>query len=192
MQKRKANYPILPFILQRWSSRAMTGQEITDEELMTMFEAARWAESSFNNQPWRFVYAHRETDYWNSMLDLLVEGNKIWAKNAAVLMVILSRRVFDYNNKPSRTHSFDAGAALQNLALQGTSMGFVVHAMEGFDYDKARTVIAAPNDYAVEVMVAIGNYGNLESLPQELQKKDFPSERKSLAEISFEGKFQKF
>lgn len=108
---RKANYPIEPLILNRYSPRALSGEPITETQLMTLFEAARWAPSSYNNQPWRFIYATRDSEYWPTFLGLLVEANKIWAKDAAVLIIVASHNNFSYNNKPSRTHSFDAGAA---------------------------------------------------------------------------------
>lgn len=189
MKKRRSSYSINEFILNRWSPRAMTGQEISDEQLMTLFEAARWAPSSYNNQPWRFIYAKKNSEGWDRLYNLLASGNKIWAKNAAVLVVVLSKNNFDYNNKPSRTHSFDAGAAWQNLALQGSIEGLVVHGMEGFNYGQAKTDLNIPDDYTVEAMVAIGVYGNLENLPEELQKVDFPSDRKPLQEIIFENLF---
>ncbi|MGH7802401.1 MAG: nitroreductase family protein, partial [Thermodesulfobacteriota bacterium] len=135
---RKPEYPVDEIFLKRWSPRAMSGEEISEDELMSLFEAARWAPSSYNNQPWRFLYARRNTKNWELFFNLMTEGNKIWAKKAAALIVIASKKTFDYNGSPSRTHSFDAGAAWQNLALQGSLQGLVVHGMQGFDYDKAR------------------------------------------------------
>ena len=169
----------------------MTGEEISNETLMMLFEAARWAPSSFNNQPWRFIYAKRNSSYWQTFLDLLEPANQAWAKNAAVLMVIVSHKVFDYDGRPSRTHSFDAGAAWENLALQGSILGLVVHGMEGFNYDKASQVLKIPDTYTVEAMVAVGVYGNVEQLPKKLQDVDFPNDRKPLNEILFEGLFAK-
>lgn len=191
IKQRKANYPISPIILNRWSARAMTGEEISDEQLMTLFEAARWAPSSFNNQPWRFIYAKRNSSQWPIFLDLLVPSNKEWAQNAAVLVVMISYTLFDYNGKPSRTHSFDAGAAWENLALQGSMLGLVVHGMEGFNYDKTYQVLNIPATYTVEAMAAIGVYGNPERLSKKLQDVDFPNDRKPLTAIIFEGSFGK-
>jgi nitroreductase len=111
MKQRKSNYPISSIILNRWSPRAMTGEELSDKELMTLFEAARWAPSSYNNQPWRFIYAKRNSPNWEKFLNLLVSGNQIWAKNAAALVVVISHNNFEHNNKQARTHSFDTGAA---------------------------------------------------------------------------------
>lgn len=186
---RRPEFEIDPLFIRRWSPRAMSGQALEDHELMALFEAARWAPSSFNNQPWRFLYARRESEYWQSFLDLLVEFNRTWAQKAGALVVIVSKRIFDRNGKPSRTHSLDAGAAWENLALQGTLQGLVVHGMEGFDYDRAREVLEIPDEYEVEAMVAVGKPGRIEDLPERLQQREKPSDRKTLSEIVFEGKF---
>jgi len=187
---REAQYAVGPLFINRWSPRAMSGEEIETDKMMALFEAARWAPSSFNNQPWRFVFARRGTEHWGLFLDLLTDQNKTWAKEAAVLVVVASKSTFDYNGKPARTHSYDTGAAWENLALQGTAMGFVVHGMQGFDYDKAKGKLEIPDDHQVEAMIAVGRPGRKEDLPQELQEREFPSSRKTLAEIVFEGKFR--
>ncbi len=174
---------------RRWSPRAMSGEPVSDEELMRLFEAARWAPSAYNNQPWRFLYAKRDTDNWALFYDLLSEGNKSWAKNAAVLIVVVSKKTFDYNEKPSITHSFDTGAAWENLALQGTMSDLVVHGMQGFDYDRAREVLGVPDIYSVEAMVALGRPGRKEDLPAPLQEREYPSDRKALSDIVKEGVF---
>jgi nitroreductase len=120
---RKADHLIEKLLLDRWSPRAMSGEEISQEELMRLFEAARWAPSSFNTQQWRALYAHRGTEHWQTFFDLLVDANKAWAKNAAVLVVFISRRNFDHNDEPSVTHSYDCEAAWENFALQGFYQG---------------------------------------------------------------------
>ncbi|MFH1254607.1 MAG: nitroreductase family protein [bacterium] len=190
MDSKKPDYPINSIILKRWSPRAMSGESITKNDLMTLFEAARWAPSSYNNQPWKFIYAMRETPEWNTIFNLLVEFNQNWCKNAAILIVIISKNNFDYNNKNSRTHSFDTGAAWENLALQATHMNLVSHGIEGFDYDRAKKELGIPNDFTVEAMCAIGKPGKKENLSADLQKKEIPSGRKSISEFVFNGKFQ--
>src|SRR5213593_3827003 len=130
---RKPGYPINALILNRCSPRSMTGEELDEHDIMSLFEAARWAPSSFNNQPWRFIYANRSTEHWEKFLGLLADSNKIWAKDAAVLAAVVSHQNFEYNDKPSITHQFDAGAAWQNLALEAASRGLVAHGMQGFD-----------------------------------------------------------
>jgi nitroreductase len=191
VKDRKSGYAVHNMILSRWSPRAMSGEKIDEKTLMTLFEAARWAPSSYNNQPWMFLYARRETENFETFKDLLIEFNQSWTKNAALLVVVLSKKTFDHNGKPSRTHSFDTGAAWENLALQGTDMGLVVHGMEGFDYEKAKAKLKIPDDYSVEAMLAIGKPAPKSSLPEELQKRESPSKRKDLSEIVVEGVFKK-
>lgn len=187
---RKPNHPIRSLILNRWSPRAMSGESMTDEELMPLFEAARWAPSSYNNQPWRFLYAHRETEHWETFFNLMGEWNQGWAKNAAVLVVILSNTKFEYNGKDNPTHSFDTGSAWENLALEASARNLVAHGMAGFDYEAARKILNVPEEYAVEAMVAIGKPGKKEDLSEDLQEQEAPSDRRPLEEIVTEGGFQ--
>ncbi len=186
---RNTEYKINSLFTDRWSPRAMSGEELTDEEFLPLFEAARWAPSSNNNQPWRFIIAKRNTPEWESVFSLMVEFNQAWTKNASVLVVIISHVNFEYNGKPSRTHSFDTGSAWENLALEGSLRGLVVHGMEGFDYDKAKTDFGIPDEYTVEAMVAIGKPGKKEDLPESLQERETPSDRKPLKDLIFNGKF---
>jgi nitroreductase len=187
---RKPEQDVNEIFLNRWSPRAMSGEEIGEAALFSLFEAARWAPSSNNNQPWRFLYSRRNTPYWAAFFNLLTESNQIWAKNAAVLIVVISKTTFD-SNKPARTHSYDAGAAWGSLALQGSQNGLVVHGMQGFDYDKAKDVLQIPDDYQVEAMIAVGKMGNKEELPAYLQEREFPSTRKTISAIVMEGSFRK-
>lgn len=187
---RTSEFPIHPLLLSRWSPRAMSGEEMSMEELMPLFEAARWAPSSYNAQPWRFIYTRRNTPSWEKFLGLLVAFNQSWAKNAAALVVVASHKVFEHNQKGSVTHSFDTGAAWENLALEATHRGYVAHGMEGFDYQKASQVCALPPDYQVEAMIAIGKKGKKDILPAEIQKREAPSPRKPLSEIVMEGKYK--
>jgi nitroreductase len=188
---RRATYPINPLILNRWSSRSMTGEELGNEDIMSLFEAARWAPSSFNNQPWRFIYAKRNTEHWDRLFSLLADGNKTWTKNSALLVVVISRKNFEYNEKPARTFQFDAGSAWENLALEAYSRGIVAHGMQGFDYEKARVDLEIPTDFEVMAMIAIGKKGPKKNLPPELQEKEKPTDRKPLKDIIMEGIYRK-
>jgi nitroreductase len=185
---RKPEHNVDELFLNRWSPRAMSGEEIDEATLLSLFEAARWAPSSNNNQPWRFLYGRRNTPHWNTFFSLLAEGNQIWAKDAAVLIVVISKTTFD-TGKPARTHSYDAGAAWENFALQGSLRGLVVHGMQGFDYDKAKQELRIPGDYKVEAMIAVGKKGKKETLPDYLQEREIPSTRKNFSEIVMEGAF---
>jgi nitroreductase len=169
----------------------MSSEELADEELMSLFEAARWAPSSFNNQPWRFVYAKRNTEHWDGLFGLLVDFNKSWAKDAGALVVIASRKNFEYNESPSPTHQFDTGAAWENLALEASARGIVAHGMGGFDHDRARKELEIPDGYDVLAMVAIGRKASKDRLAPELQARELPSDRKPLSEIVMEGRFRK-
>lgn len=186
--ERHADHPVEPLFLRRWSPRAMAGTPLADGELLQLFEAARWAPSSGNGQPWRFVYALRGDPAFASFLDLLVTGNRVWCERAGALVVILSRTVRD-NGKPVRTHSFDTGAAWMSLALQGAVQGLVVHAMEGFDYARAAALVVAPAGLAVEAMVAIGHPGAVTDLPDHLQPREVPSSREPVASFAFARRF---
>lgn len=188
-EKRKADHPIHKIFLDRWSPRAMSGEAIPEEDLMVLFEAARWAPSAYNNQPWRALYARRDGEHWPLFLDLLAESNRIWAHRAAALLVFISKTTFDRNGKPARTHSFDTGAAWENLALQAMLSGYVAHGMQGFDYERAKTALKVPDDYQVEAMVAVGSPGLKESLPEQLQAKETPNNRRPLAQSICEGPF---
>lgn len=187
---RKPTYPINPIFVNRWSPRSMTGEPLSDDELFPLFEAARWAPSSYNSQPWKILYAKRDTPEWELFFDLLVEGNKAWCKNAAVLLVMVSRNTFERNNKPAPTHRYDTGSAWMSICLEGFHRGYVVHGMSGFDFEKARQTLNVPEGYTVEAMAAIGKRGPKEKLPPELQKIEAPSDRKPLDQIIVSGRFK--
>jgi len=185
-EHRKAEYPVADIFINRWSPRAMSGDPVSKDELMSLFEAARWGPSSFNNQSWRFLYSLKDSESWDTYFNLLLEGNQTWVKNAGALVVILSKTTFDYNGKPSKTHAFDSGAAWQNFALQGSINGLVIHGMQGFDYDRAKSELQIPGEYEVQAMAAIGKPGDPNDLPEGLREKDIPSGRKNVAEIALE------
>ncbi len=186
---RDVDHEIDPIFPERWSPRAMSGEALDVATLNQLFEAARWAPSAFNAQPWRFVYALPGTPHWDGIFNLLVDGNKSWCERAGALVVVFSRHVFEHNGKPIGTHAFDTGAAWQNLALQGARMGLVVHGMAGFDWSRASRVVNAPEEFSVQAMIAIGKPGLVEELSESQRQKEQPSPRKSVAEISFEGSF---
>jgi nitroreductase len=188
---RTADHPIAPLFLERWSPRAFTGEAIERPVLMTIFEAARWAPSSYNSQPWRFVYALRDTPAWETFLGLLVPGNQAWAKQAAVLIVTASKTTMAPRGTemPSYSHSFDAGAAWQNLALQATQLGWHAHGMVGLDMPRAAAELGIPDGYRVEMAIAIGRVGDKSTLPEAYQAMEAPNGRDPVASFAFEGKF---
>jgi nitroreductase len=186
---RESTYPILALLLSRVSSRAFSEERLTEDELMSLFEAARWSPSSYNNQPWRFVYARRGEKEWDILFNVLVDFNKSWCKQADTLIAVISRNHFEHNNKPARTSHFDAGSAWMSLALEAHSRNIVAHAMEGFDYDALKKNLQIPDSFTIEAMIAVGRQGNKENLPEELREREVPSTRKPLTDIVAKGKF---
>lgn len=186
---RQADHSINPIFINRWSPRAMTGEPMSDELLHTLFEAARWAPSSVNEQPWRFLYAKRETPHFAKFYDLMVPGNQLWTDKAAVLIVVTSRQLYERNQKINPTHQFDAGSAWMSLALQASLLGLVAHGMSGFDFEKARTVLHVPDDHDVLAMIALGMPGDPDLLPEKLREREVPSGRKPISETFIEGGF---
>jgi len=186
---RNAEYAVDEIFLNRWSPRAMSGAPIADTDLMCLFDAARWAPSEYNSQPWHFVYVKRGTLHWNNLFDLLVPFNQEWCKSASALVLVVSRNHYE-NGNLIRTHSYDTGAAWQNLALQGSLRGLVVHGMSGFDYDRAKKNLHIPDGYTVEAMIAIGYPANPDVLPEGMRDGDKKrSGRKSVKEFTSEGIF---
>ena len=166
----------------------MSGESIDELDLRVLFEAARWAPSAGNSQPWRMLYARRDTEHWPLFFDLLTERNKLWCVNAAALVCFVSTATSD-QGRPLATHSYDTGAAWENFALQGMVNGFVVHGMQGFDYVRARTTLRVPDDCRVEAMAAVGRPGPLSALDESFRAREMPSGRKPLGEIVCEGVF---
>jgi nitroreductase len=187
---RTADYPISSFLLNRWSPRAMTDEPISQEQLFSLFEAARWAPSSYNNQPWIFIYGIKGTPAWKALHELQVPFNQGWTQNSGALVLVVSKDNFYHNDKPARTHSFDTGAAWMSLALEGNGQGLVVHGMQGFDYEAAKKKLHIPQDYTVEAMVAIGKPAPKETLPAELQEREAPSTRRPITDFIMEGVFK--
>jgi nitroreductase len=190
---RTADYPIDPIFLERWSPRAFTGEAIPHPHLLTILEAARWAPSSFNAQPWRFLYAHRDTPHWPRFFGLLSESNQAWAERAAALIFLLSKshmrpRGAD-RDVSSYTHSFDAGAAWAQLALEATRIGWPAHGMAGFDRERAVVELQIPPGYRIEAAIAIGRRADPAILTERFRERETPSSRQPLSSTVFEGLF---
>jgi nitroreductase len=190
---RHADYPIEEMFLTRWSPRAFTAEAISEHDLFTMLEAARWAASSYNAQPWRFLWARRNTPHWDKFLSLLVEFNQGWAKNASAIVFLASNSMMRSPgadvDAPSYTHSLDAGTASGYFALQASSMGWFVHGMAGFDKDRAVAELNTPEGYRIEAAYAVGKRGDASKLPEMLQSREAPSARLPLSDLAFEGGF---
>jgi nitroreductase len=165
----------------------MSGEPLASEEIRSLFEAARFAPSCYNDQPWQFHIATHGSKKWSSFFDLLVPFNQQWCERAALLGISVGRNRFAHNQKPNRTFAYDCGAAWENLALQGHALGLVVHGMAGFDYEKAATILSLGSDWEVLAMFAVGRPGPLSLLPKEMQSKEVLSSRKPLTEVFIES-----
>lgn len=189
---RTADHPIDRQFLNRWSPRAFTSDPIPEASLLTLLEAARWAPSSYNSQPWRFVYARRDTLHWEQFVGFLNEFNQSWARHAAALVVVLSKSTFTppggAAEVPAPTHSFDTGAAWGYLALQASLSGWNAHGLAGIEREKIRQALAVPDTYSIEAAIAIGRAGDKASLPEALQAREVQSQRNALTAIASEGR----
>lgn len=191
MNERKADHPVQDLFVNRWSPRAFDAAQMPEADLKTILEAARWAPSAFNIQPWRFVYALRGDDNWTRLLSLLNPFNLDWAQHASALVFLFSDAQVDgRNGNPNResgTHSFDAGAAWAQAALQATALGYHTHAMAGILTDEVHGKLGVPDRFEIEIAFAIGRRGNASDLPEGLQSRELPSPRKPLNDIAFAG-----
>jgi nitroreductase len=181
--QRKPEADVDQQFLDRWSPRAFSEQPVAKETLLSLFEAARWAPSAANEQPWLFVFAD-EGEERDRFRALLTPSNQVWANKAPVLMFVLTRRKWSKSGRDYFTHQFDAGMAFMSLALQARKLGLFAHPMGGFDREKAHEVLnASKEEWVIIVAVAVGYYGDAQQLPADLQEREKPSPRKPLADI---------
>lgn len=187
----KMDIPIHDLLARRWSPRAFDERPVDMDTLRTIFEAARWAPSLNNEQPWRFIVASKEhqTD-WNRLFECLVEGNRRWAFRAPVLILSISRMHFEDDGKPNRHAFHDTGLATENLVLQATAQGLVAHQMAGFDVEKARVDLRIPSGYEPVAMIAVGYPGDAALLPERLRERELrPRDRRPIAAWTFSGQW---
>jgi nitroreductase len=184
-------HPIHDLLKRRWSPRAFSDQPVEAEKLRMLFEAARWAPSSNNEQPWRFIVANKgnETE-WSRLLACLVEGNRKWAYRAPVLILSVASLNFQDDSTPNRHAFHDTGMAVENLVLQATALGLSAHQMAGFDVEKARADLKIPSGYEPVAMIAVGYPGDLASLPDRLRERELqPRSRQPISEWTFSGQW---
>lgn len=191
MNGRTAHPRVEKLIVERWSPRAFDGSEIPQEDLDVIFEAAGWAPSAFNTQPWTFLYARRGDENWELLLSQLIEFNQGWAKNASALVFVVSDRFMrsEKGNSENHSHSFDAGAAWALAALQARAMGYHTHGMSGIKFGEAEKALGIPEDHRLEAAFVIGHLAPKETLPDFLQEREAPAIRKPVSEIARAGKF---
>lgn len=183
--------PIHDVISQRWSPRAFDSRPVEPDKLRSLFEAARWAASSYNAQPWFFIVATKnDSEDFRKILDCFIEFNQSWAKNAPVLALSVARLKFEHNGEPNRHAFHDVGQAAATLALQATHLGLQVHQMAGILPDKARQIFSIPEGYEAVAGFAIGYPGDHNALPDQLRQRELePRSRKPLASFVFTGKW---
>jgi nitroreductase len=180
-------------IRARWSPRSFAERPVSDHDLKLILEAARWAASSNNEQPWRFVVARKsEPELYEKMLSVLVPANQKWAKSAPVLVLTVAKRDFTQGGKPNRHAWHDTGAALAHIFLQTTALGLHAHGMAGLEYERARTELGIPEGYEPVAGVAIGYLDSPDKLEEPYREREHaPRTRKPLSEISFDGEWGK-
>jgi nitroreductase len=174
----------------RWSPRSFSSTPVSDEDLQSLFEAARWAPSCYNEQPWFFIYAVTAEDR-ERFASALVEKNRRWAERAPVLIFLLARKRFELTGQENRHAPFDAGAAWMALALQARRRGLYSHGMAGFSQEKAYDLLeVSPEDFHIMAAIAVGHRGVPEVLPEDLLEMEAPNSRKPHSEVAMEGKYR--
>lgn len=190
---RKPDHPIDPQFIDRWSPRAFTGEPLTREQMLTLLEAARWAPSASNSQPWRFVYGLKGTAAFETILQGLMPGNQPWAKEAGALLVFVAATQAEAPGqdepRPLPWHSFDTGSAWMSVALQAQKSGLAAHGMAGFYGDQLRQSLGVPGTHAILAVAAIGHQGDAATLPEPYRAREIPSTRRPLSELACEGRF---
>jgi len=184
---RQPDYPVNPAFVNRWSARSYTDRPVTDETLHTVLEAARWAPSASNAQPWRFVVARTAEDR-ERFQPFIRPGNRLWTDHAPVLLLIISQKVKE-NGDPNGSYAFDTGAAWATLALQAHLLGLSTRAVGGYDKQIAREVLRVPDDFELHAVIALGYRGEAEALDESLRDREKPNGRRPLVDSLIEGRF---
>jgi nitroreductase len=187
LKRAPAQKGVIPEILHRWSPRSFSDRQVSASDLQTLFEAARWAASSYNEQPWRFLVGTRGSDTWQKIVSVLSEFNQMWAKSASVLILDAARTRFSHNNTPNPVALYDLGASAATLCYQATALGLHTHQMAGYDRDAARKVFGVPDEYEFGAVIALGYLGEPSALnvPHMLEQEISPRQRKPLREFVF-------
>jgi nitroreductase len=185
--------PVHDLIKERRSPLAYSERSVGREELRSLLEAARWAASSYNQQPWHFIVATKEDPReYERLLGCIVPANALWAASAPVLMLSVAKLTYDSNGSPNRHALYDVGQATANLAIQATALGLALHQMGGFDMERAREEFQIPEGYEPVAAIAVGYPGDPASLPESLRARaSAPRTRRELGEFVFTGRWGK-
>jgi nitroreductase len=186
-----AQYPLHELILRRWSPRAFADRSVEHATLLRLLEAARWAPSCYNEQPWRYIVATQDNPVeFGRMLQCLMEGNQGWAKHAPVLMISVAKLAFAHDGKPNRHAFHDVGAASAFLTFQATALGLYVHQMGGIYVDRARETYGIPEGFEAVAGIALGYLGDPSTLPDAMRERELaPSSRQPLEGMVFTGRW---
>ncbi|MFH0893207.1 MAG: nitroreductase family protein [Bacteroidota bacterium] len=187
---RKTDSTLLPAIRERWSTRAFSSKPIPEESVRRIFEAARWAPSAFNLQPWRFIIGFQGDDTYNNILSVLVDANRVWASRAPLLVICISNTINETNMKPNPWHAYDCGQALAQFTIQAINEGLLVHQMAGFDQKKTIELFSVPDSFIPLTAAAIGFWGDEAELPEQvLEGEKTECIRFGLQKIVFKERF---
>jgi len=191
--QRQADYPVDSQFTARWSPRAMTGEPIAEVDLLTMLEAARWAPSSNNAQPWRFAFVLRNDPQWSALFNTLNPSNQIWAEKASALVAVASAhsviKAGTTEPAPNGMHAFDTGAAWAYMALQAHLHGWCMHGIGGFNKEAGARVLNLPADHSLHMIAAVGQRGDAAQLPDALRAREAPNARHPLSDLARRGSF---
>ena len=179
--------PLHPLLAERWSPRAWAGEPVSRAQTRPLFEAARWAPSANNGQPWRFVVGHRGDSTWDVLHDALMPGNQPWAESAPVLVLAVTQTTDD-EGQPRRTAAYELGLAVSQLTVQAHAEGLHVHQMAGFSTERVRGALGLPDTMTPCVVLAIGAYGDPDTLDEPYRSRELaPRTRRPLDEVVFAG-----
>jgi nitroreductase len=189
-QPPESEAPVLDVIRQRWSPVIYAPRTVEPQKLLSVFEAARWAPSSFNEQPWSFLVARKEEpEEFARMLSCLVPGNVAWAQHVPVLLISVAKRQFEHNHQPNRHALHDTGIATGFLMLQAAVLGLAAHGMAGFDAEKARQLYEIPESHEAVAAIGLGYPGDEQGAPEELRKRNVRKSRRTLDQFVFSSRW---
>jgi len=189
----ETEYPVIDLLKNRWSPRAFSSDPIEEEKIISLFEAARWAPSCFNDQPWSFIiFKNENREEFEKIIEILSPRNQLWAKNAPLIMLSVARINFERNGKLNRHAFHDVGSAVTNLTLQATAMDLYVHQMAGFDAEKAKVLFNIPEGFEPVAAIAIGYYGNQDDLSEEfIKSENSKRNRRPIDDFVYVGEWNK-